>query len=143
MLPGPLAPVTATASHSPPQRGVWPSVTKGNAPSPWYSVWTPSPQLPGNSQVCSSSQLPGNSQVGLAHYKRGYLPPLSSLTLLLLLLPLAPWLPLFLNSLPRSHHVAMADLYFSTLFLSPRFSASTTINALKPWIASSHRDLLC
>ena len=25
--PGPLAPVTATASHSPLQRGVWPSVT--------------------------------------------------------------------------------------------------------------------
>ena len=26
MPPGPLAPVTATASHSPLQRGVWPSV---------------------------------------------------------------------------------------------------------------------
>ena len=34
-------------------------------PECWYSVWTPSPQLP------------GNRQVGLAHYKRGCLPPSS------------------------------------------------------------------
>ena len=38
----------------------------------WCSVWTPPPQLPGNSQVCSSPQLPGTSQVGLSHYKRGH-----------------------------------------------------------------------
>jgi hypothetical protein len=54
----------------------------GNAPSSWYSVWTPPPQLPGNSQVCSSPQLPGNSQVGQAHYKRSCLPPPPSLILL-------------------------------------------------------------
>jgi hypothetical protein len=46
----------------------------GNGPSSWYSVWTPPPQLPGNSQVCSSIQLPGNSQVRPAHYKKGCLP---------------------------------------------------------------------
>jgi hypothetical protein len=52
----------------------------------------PPPQLPGNSQVCSSPQLPGNSQVGLAHYKRGCLPPPPSLTLasLSLLLSFSP-----------------------------------------------------
>ena len=57
----------------------------GNALSSWHSVWTPSPQLHGNSQVCSSPQLPGNSQVGWAYYKRGCLPSPLSLTLLLLL----------------------------------------------------------
>jgi hypothetical protein len=54
----------------------------------WYFVWTPPPQLPGNSQVCYSPQLPGNGQVGLAHHKRGCLPP----PLLLLLLSLPSWL---------------------------------------------------
>ena len=34
----------------------------------------------------------------------------------------------------------MAGLYFSTLFPS---LCPSTINSLKPWTASSHRDLLC
>ena len=47
----PLALVAATDSHSPLHRGVWPSVTQGNASSSLYSVWTSPPQLPGNNQI--------------------------------------------------------------------------------------------
>ena len=67
----------------------------------WYSVWTPPPQLP------------GNSQAGLAHYKRGCLPPPPSLTLL----PLTFLLPLSPHSLLPSLYVVMAGLYFSTFSL--------------------------
>jgi hypothetical protein len=63
MPPGTLAPVAATASHphSPPPRGVWPSVIYAMPHAPGFSIWTLPPQLPGNSQECSSPQLPGNS----------------------------------------------------------------------------------
>jgi hypothetical protein len=90
--PGPLAPITATASTVPilPAERCVAISHLGNAPSSCYSVWTPPPQLPGNSQVCSSLQLPGNSHLGLAHYKRSCLPPPPSLTLLLLPLLLLP-----------------------------------------------------
>jgi hypothetical protein len=70
-------------------------------------------------------QLPGNSQVGLAHYKRGYLPPpfsLASLTLILLL----PTCPPLSIPFPPLHRV-MASLYFSPLSFSLPFSASTTL----------------
>jgi hypothetical protein len=74
----------------------------------WYSVWTPPPQLPGNSHVC------------LAHYKRGCLsPPLVFVSLLPLALLSPPlslpplcghgW-PLLLYSLPLS---AFPCLYYS------------------------------
>jgi hypothetical protein len=60
----------------------------------WYSVWTPPPQLP------------GNSQVGLAHYKRGCLTPPPSLTLLPLLslsfAPCSPSIPILFPP-PRTH----------------------------------------
>ena len=84
--PGPLAPVSHNPHHThptPAERCV-PISHMCNVPSSWYSVWTPPPQLP------------GNSQVGLAHYKRGCLPPLLSLTFVLLPLSLAscPLVPL-------------------------------------------------
>ena len=88
----------------------------------------PTPWLPGNSQICSSPQLPGNSQVGLAHYKRGCLPPPLSLTAASCLhLSLALLGSSLSPSFPPSLHVVMAGLYFSTLFLSLPFSASTTL----------------
>ena len=80
----------------------------------WYSVWTPPPQLP------------GNSQAGLAHYKRGCLPPPPSLTLLFLLLSLAscslaPHLSPFPSSLsPRGHG-------WSLLLYSLLLSATTIL----------------
>ncbi|EDL00447.1 mCG1050918 [Mus musculus] len=85
-------------------------------PSFWYSVWTPSPQLPGNSQVDS------------VHSKRGRLPPPPSLTLLLsyslaftlLFLPLTLQLPLS-SPLTPPPHVALTGFYFPTLFLSLPF----------------------
>ncbi|EDL14396.1 mCG145954, partial [Mus musculus] len=72
----------------------------------WYSAWTPSPQLPGNSQVCSAPQLPGNSQVGLAHYKKGCMTPPLSVTPASLpcLLPSCSPLPPFPSPIsPRGH----------------------------------------
>jgi hypothetical protein len=96
----------------------------GNAPSSWYSIWTPPPQLLGKSQVCCSSpQLPSNSQNGTAHYKRSCLSPPSSLALLLscslfylLALTLAP-LPLSPTPFTPLPPMAMATLCFSTLSL--------------------------
>jgi hypothetical protein len=71
-------------------------------------------------------QLSSNSQVDLAHYKKGYLPPPPSLTLLLTcsyslapLLPLALLLPLSPHSLPSHLHVAMALLYKLSYIPSP------------------------
>ena len=109
----PLAPVSATAFPQP--------------PSPWYFVWTPPPLLP------------GNSQVNLAHYKRGCLPPPSSLALTLLLLPLAPLLPLSACPSPISGHGQSLFLYSLPLsaFL---YLYAMTINALKPWAVSSLWD---
>ena len=81
MPPGPLAHGPATISqrilpHPPPPthtpcREMCGHQSHRQCPSFWYSVWTPSPQLPGNSQVDS------------VHSKRGRLPPPPSLTLLL------------------------------------------------------------
>lgn len=86
-------------------------------------VWTPHPQLPGNSQVCSFPQLPGNSQIGLAHYKRGHLvPPLSYALTLALLLPLSP------NSLPPRGRGRPTSLLFPSL----SFSISPTLLAPLP-----------
>jgi hypothetical protein len=82
----------------------------------------------------ASPQSTGNNQVGLAHHQRGCLPPLSSLTLLLLPLSLSLVLLhlLFPHSLPQTFHAAMAGLYFSTLSLSLPFSTSTTLMSPLP-----------
>jgi hypothetical protein len=85
----PLASVTATASHGLPQESYVTISHIGNAPSSWYSVWTPAPQSPGSSQL-----------IALAHYKRSCFSPPCSLALsalillLLLLLPYSPSLRL-------------------------------------------------
>ena len=114
-----LAPVAATASNSSSTERCVTISHIGNTPSSWYSVWTPSPQLP------------GNSQVGLAHYKRGCLsPPLSysySCFLLAFLLPsfpLAPPIPTFLSPLSPCGHGWPLLLYSLLL------SASTTLLTL-------------
>jgi hypothetical protein len=101
MPPGPLAPVTATASHS-----------IGNVPSFWYFVLTPPPQLPGNSQVCSSWQLPSKSQDGTAHYKKSCW---SLLTLLLLSCSLVPPLSTFPSPFFSHGHGHPLLLYTSPL----------------------------
>ena len=106
----------------------------GSAPSSWYSVWTPPPQLLGNSQVCSSPQLHGNSQESHAHYKRGCMPPLLSYPLVLTFLISCS--PLSLPVSPRVHG------WHLLLYSSPSLCLSI-INALKPWTASSHQDLMC
>jgi hypothetical protein len=77
-----------------------------------------------------------------ARYKKGCLPPPRSLTLLLLL----SWLSLVLL-LSFSPPSLLPFLYCGhgqslLLYSSPSLYLST-INALKPWIASSHRDLSC
>jgi hypothetical protein len=122
----------------------------GNAPSSWFSVCTPPPQLPGNCQVCSSPQLPGKNQVDPAHYKRDCLPPTPSLTLLYFfsysLLSLSCSLTLLFPlpsvpspSTPPPSHGRIRPLL---LYSSPSLCLST-INALKPWTASSHQDPPC
>jgi hypothetical protein len=135
MSPGPLAPVPSTASHTILQRGMWTSL--GNAPSSWYSVWTPPQQLPSNSQLYSSPQLP--SQDGTAHYKRSCLPPPHCLALLLscsLTYPLALLSPFVLLLPPPplfpSFYLAKAALCFSTLSFSLPFynELSNTMDCL-------------
>ena len=92
------------------------------------------PQFPGNSP---SPQLPGNSQIGLGYYKRSFSPLLSlcSLTLASLSCLLAP--PLIPSPSPLSP-CGHAGLYFSTLSFSLPFSASTTLLTPlpMPWINS-------
>ena len=100
----------------------------GNSPSSWYSVWTPPPQLPGNSQVCSSPQLPGNSQVGPAHYKRSCLPLLT----LLFSYSLASLLPSWALPIPSPFHILFPPLSMWTWtapmsLLSPSVCLSLTL----------------
>jgi hypothetical protein len=104
---GPLTPVAAKAPHS---REVCGSV--GNALSSWYSVWTPAPQLPGNSQVCSSTQLPcWQHQGSPAHYKRSCL-PLLTLLFSYSLASLLPSCSASSPSFPHSPHGCPLLLYF-------------------------------
>jgi hypothetical protein len=110
----------------------------GNAPSSWYSVWTPPPKLPGNSQISP------------VHYKRSCLPPpcsLASLTLLLScsyscslaplpfpLLYMWPWL-----ASPSPHSLSLT-LYNKRLkTMDCLFSSGPAV--LEQWSRSSPNEL--
>jgi hypothetical protein len=89
----------------------------GQCPKPLVfclNFTTPPPQLPGSSHGCFSPQLPGNRPAGLAHFKRGCLPPPPYLTL-------------------TCSYSSLLSLPFtaSTTLLAPL--PAMTINALKPW----------
>ena len=128
-----LAPVAATASNSSSTERCVTISHIGNTPSSWYSVWIPSPQLPGKIQIYSSPKLPNNSQVGPAHYKIGCLPPLLSYSRFLL----EPCL----HSLPPSMWPWPASTFLLVSFSLPFYNKC--LKTMECLISSDHQDLTC
>jgi hypothetical protein len=96
---GPLVPVTAIPGPQPTPCS-FREVCGHQSLRAMLQAWIPLPTVTWQQPGMLLPTIIWHSQVGLAHYKRGYLPPPPSLTLLPLPLSLALLLPLSLHSLP-------------------------------------------